>query len=242
MNIAIIPARGGSKRIPRKNIRSFAGKPMIAHAIKAVIDSGLFERVVVSTDDAEVASIANAWGAEVPFIRPTDLADDHTPTVPVVADAINRCEALGWQGEYICCVYPCAPFIAADDLQGALAALRSSDLDYCFAVAEYSTAVQRALRRAPDGTMSPMYPEHELTRTQDLDKAFRDAGQFYWGCRTAWLTNPRLHGSSMGFVIPGWRAIDIDTEDDWRRAELQYQLVSPLRGAAGREGESDALS
>ena len=233
MNIAVIPARGGSKRIPRKNIRPFAGKPMIAHAIATAQESGLFEHVVVSTDDDEIATIAEKWGAEVPFRRRAALADDHTPTVPVIADAIHRCEALGWHAAYICCVYPCVPFLRAADLRGALATLKSSTKDYCFAVTGFPAAVQRALRRDPDGTMTPMYPAHQLTRSQDLEPAFHDAGQFYWGRRDAWMSNPRVHDQSLGLLLPNWRAVDIDTEADWVRAELQHSaLISTLASEA----------
>lgn len=229
MNIAVIPARGGSKRIPRKNVRPFAGKPMIAHAIATAQESGLFEHVVVSTDDDEIATIAEKWGAEVPFRRGAALADDHTPTVPVIADAIHHCEALGWRAAFICCVYPCVPFLSAADLQSALAALTASTKDYCFAVTAFPAAVQRALRRDPDGTMSPMYPAHELTRTQDLEPAFHDAGQFYWGRRDAWMSNPRVHDRSLGLLLPNWRVVDIDTEADWVRAELQHSVLMSTR-------------
>lgn len=226
MNIAIIPARGGSKRIPRKNIRPFAGKPMIAHAIGAARASGLFEHVVVSTDDDEIAAIAQEWGAEVPFRRPAELADDHTPTVPVIADAVLRCEALGWTIRYACCIYPCTPFMLSDDLRGALENLIASTKAYSFPVAEFPSAVQRALRCHEDGSTAPLYPEHQLARTQDLEPAYFDAGQFYWGRRDAWLTNPRVHDDALAHVIPNWRVVDIDTESDWQRAEILYPLLT----------------
>jgi len=169
MKLAVIPARGGSKRIPRKNIREFAGKPMIAHAISAAKQLGLFEHIVVSTDDEEIARIAREWGAETPFIRPEDLADDYTPTVPVIAHAITACQALGWSIDYVCCIYPGVPFIQADDLKHALELLQTSQAAYSFPVTEFPSAIQRALRRLPDGKMQPFYPEFELTRTQDLE-------------------------------------------------------------------------
>jgi pseudaminic acid cytidylyltransferase len=223
--IAIIPARGGSKRIPRKNIRPFAGKPMIAHAITAATSSGLFERVVVSTDDQEISRIAREWGAETPFVRPPELADDHTPTVPVIAHAIAECEKLGWAVERACCIYPGVPFIQIGDLKAALELLEMSRADYSFPVTEFPSAIQRALRRSEDGRLSPFSPEHELTRTQDLEPAYHDAGQFYWGGRQAWLSNPKIHSSGAGFVIPSWRVVDIDTPDDWRRAEMIFGAV-----------------
>lgn len=220
MNIAIIPARGGSKRIPRKNIREFAGKPMIVHAISAAKQSGLFAHIVVSTDDDEIAGIACDWGAETPFKRPPELADDHTPTVPVIASAITACKALGWQIDYACCIYPCVPFIQIDDLQHTLKLLQSSDAAYSFPVTEFPSAIQRALRRLTNGQMQPFNPEFEHTRTQDLEPAYHDAGQFYWGKLDAWLTNYNIHSSGVGLTIPNWRVIDIDTPDDWERAEI----------------------
>ena len=226
MNIAIIPARGGSKRIPRKNIKTFAGKPMIAYAIGAAKASGLFEHVLVSTDDAEIAAIAKEWGAEVPFTRPADLANDYTATVPVIAHGVEACKALGWAFDRVCCIYPAVPFVQSQDLVQALALLQSSGADYCFPVTEFPSAVQRALQRTTEGRMQPFYPEFELARTQDLEPAYFDAGQFYWGRAAAWLRNPRLHSSGVGHVIPAWRVVDIDTAEDWRRAELTYRLLA----------------
>jgi pseudaminic acid cytidylyltransferase len=219
MNIAVIPARGGSKRIPRKNIKNFGGKPMIAYAITAAQKSGLFEHVLVSTDDHEIAEIANALGAETPFVRPAELANDYTATVPVVSHAIKACEDLGWHFSNVCCIYPGVPFIELVDLQGAFKELSQGNADYCFPVTEFPSAIQRALKRNIDGVMQPFYPEHELTRTQDLEPAFYDAGQFYWGRKEAWLNNPRIHSNGVGYVIPSWRVVDIDTPEDWDRAE-----------------------
>lgn len=219
MNIAVIPARGGSKRIPRKNIKSFGGKPMIAYAIHAAQNSGLFSHVLVSTDDDEIADIAKHLGAEVPFVRPADLANDYTATVPVVAHAIQECHLLGWNFSNVCCIYPGVPFIEVADLQGAFKQLCDGHADYCFPVTEFPSAIQRALKRQTDGAMRPFYPEHELTRTQDLEPAFYDAGQFYWGKKEAWLNNPRIHSNGVGYVIPSWRVVDIDTPEDWDRAE-----------------------
>lgn len=225
MKIAVIPARGGSKRIPRKNIKPFAGKPMIAYAIDAALASGLFEHVVVTTDDEEIAEISREFGAKTPFVRPPELADDYTATVPVVSHAITACENLGWQIEFVCCIYPGVPFIQVADLKAGLELLKTSSSDYCFPVTEFPSAIQRALKRKQDGSMAPIYPEHELTRTQDLEMAFHDAGQFYWGGKQAWLSNARLHSSSVGIAIPQWRVVDIDTNDDWARAELIYQAL-----------------
>ena len=220
MNLAIIPSRGGSKRIPRKNIKLFGGKPMIAYAITAAKNSGLFDHVLVSTDDAEIASIANEWGASTPFVRPAELANDFTATVPVIAHAIQACEALGWSFENVCCIYPGVPFIEVADLQGSFKHLEAGSAEYCFPVAEFPSAIQRALKRNSDGVMQPFYPEFELTRSQDLEPAYYDAGQFYWGKKKAWLSNPRIHSSGIGYQIPSWRVVDIDTPSDWERAEL----------------------
>lgn len=225
MNVAIIPARGGSKRVPRKNIKQFAGKPMIAHAITAALESGLFDHVVVSTDDEEIADIARQWGAEVPFMRPPDLADDHTPTVPVIAHAVRACQELGWQFDHVCCIYPGVPFIRVGDLKQAFALLASSKAAYCYPVAEFPSAIQRALRHLPDGRVQPFQPQYEWTRTQDLEPAFYDAGQFYWGKVESWLGGLGLQSHGSGLVIPQWRVVDIDTPEDWRRAEILFNTV-----------------
>jgi pseudaminic acid cytidylyltransferase len=226
VNIAIIPARGGSKRIPRKNIKAFAGKPMIAYAIEAAQASGLFEHVLVSTDDAEIQNIANDWGAETPFVRSAELANDFTATVPVIAHAINACEELGWEFSKVCCIYPCVPFLEIGDLKGAMAKLENKPVDYCFPVAEFPSAIERALKLASDGLVAPFYPEHELIRTQDLEPAYYDAGQFYWGSKHAWLQNSNIHSSGVGYEIPNWRVVDIDTPADWIRAERLATTLS----------------
>ena len=225
MNIAIIPARGGSKRIPRKNIKNFCGHPMIYYAISAARESGLFEHIVVSTDDEEIALIAKALGAETPFVRPAELANDYTATVPVIAHAIEACRSLGLVFDNVCCIYPCVPFIQINDLRGAFARMNSSETNYCFPVTAYSSAVQRALKFVSNGKMQPFYPEFELTRTQDLEMSYYDAGQFYWGKAETWLTNPKVHNDGLGYIIPNWRAVDVDTPEDWERAELLFRAI-----------------
>ncbi|MGZ8157559.1 MAG: pseudaminic acid cytidylyltransferase [Methylobacter sp.] len=222
MNIAIIPARGGSKRIPRKNIKDFCGKPMIAGAIEVAKASGLFEHIVVTTDDAEISELARAWGAKVPFVRPAELADDYTPTVPVVAHAIGACQALGWQVDQVCCIYPAVPFMQCADLVAALQMLEENGADYVFPVAAYPSAIQRALRQLPNGLMEPFYSQYASTRTQDLEPTYYDAGQFYWGRVHAWLDGKNIHQHGMGLVIPSWRVVDIDNAEDWHRAELMF--------------------
>ncbi|MBT8585691.1 pseudaminic acid cytidylyltransferase [Polynucleobacter paneuropaeus] len=229
MKVAIIPARGGSKRIPRKNIKSFAGIPMVGHSILAAKASGLFDHIVVSTDDEEIRGIAKDFGADVPFMRPAELSDDYTPTAPVITHAIKSCQEKGWEVDYACCIYPCAPFLMAEDLKQAFRALDISSADYSFSIAEFPSAIQRALRRNIDGRMSSMNPESELVRTQDLTAAYYDAGQFYWGRADAWLEGKSIHNGGIGQLTPSWRAVDIDTTDDWKRAEILYKVFEEMK-------------
>jgi len=224
VNLCVIPARGGSKRIPRKNIKTFAGKPIIAYAIEAARKSDLFSRIIVSTDDEEVAKVSRVLGAEAPFQRPADLADDHTPTVPVIAHAIRELEMSGESYSYVCCIYPCVPFLDCEDLKNALSLLRQGNADYCFPVGEYHSPIQRSLKMGEDGRLAPFFSEFEMSRTQDLDRAFHDAGQFYWGKKQAWLTNPNIHKSGLGFLVPWFKISDIDTSEDWQRAEHLFKL------------------
>jgi pseudaminic acid cytidylyltransferase len=227
VRIAVIPARGGSKRIPRKNIRPFAGRPMIGYAIGAALESGLFEHVIVSTDDAEIAEISRSLGAETPFTRPPELSDDHTPTVPVIAHAVSRCQALGWEPREVCCIYPGVPFIRIADLTAALDLLGNrGGSGFVFPVAPFPAAIQRALRRAPDGGVAPFDPRHINTRTQDLEPAYFDAGQFYWAQARTWLEGLSIHGHGAAIVLPEWRVVDIDTENDWLRAEIMFSALS----------------
>jgi pseudaminic acid cytidylyltransferase len=226
MRLAVIPARGGSKRIPRKNIKPFHGKPIIGYAIDAALSSKAFDSVIVSTDDAEIAEVAKAHGADLPFIRPPELADDHTPTVPVIAHAIRTCDELGWKVEDVCCIYPGAPFISTDDLRTAHEQLVTTGAHYVFPVTGFPSPIQRALRRLPDGSVWPFQTEHAATRTQDLESAYFDVGQFYWGRKGAWLDGLNIHLNSNTLVIPEWRVVDIDTPADWERAELLYATLS----------------
>lgn len=224
VTIAVIPARGGSKRIPRKNIREFAGKPMIAWSIETAIASGCFSRVIVSTDDDEIASVAESYGAEVPFRRPPALSDDHAGTIPVITHAI------GWLGEHgeapdaVCCLYATAPFVQAEDLKAGLRALQgSSDVDYAFSVTSYAFPTQRALRLTPGGRVAMFQPEHFHTRSQDLEEAWHDAGQFYWGRAAAWSKGtPIFSERAVSVRLPRHRVQDIDTPEDWQRAEWLF--------------------
>lgn len=222
MKVAVIPARGGSKRIPRKNIREFCGKPMIAYAIEVANKSKLFDKVIVSTDDLEIAEVAMSYGAEVPFIRSRELANDYAATVPVVADAINKIEEYGNKVSDVCCIYPCTPLLAVNDVLNGLRFLKQSKADYCFPISQHHFQIQRALQLKSDGTVQPLFSTNELLRTQDVHTTYQDAGQFYWGHRDAWLRNPKIHSSGVAIVIPRIRAIDIDTTEDWLYAEFVY--------------------
>src|SRR5690606_6657613 len=181
MMLAVIPARGGSKRIPRKNIRPFSGRPMIAWSISAALESGCFDKVIVSTDDGEVAEIARACGAETPFERPAELSDDHTGTIPVIAHAVDWYKRQGAEPRTVCCVYATAPFIQAADIVTGLGKLEEEGCDYVFPVTTFPFPIQRAIRIASSGRSEMFYPEYFSTRSQDLEEAYHDAGQFYWG-------------------------------------------------------------
>ena len=235
VKIAVIPARGGSKRIPRKNIRPFAGQPMIGYAIAAARHSGLFDHVLVSTDDDEIAAIAREHGAELPFRRPPELADELTPTVPVIAHTIRACQALGWDVGETCCIYPGVPFIRADDIRSAFELLQSrGGAGYTFPVTGFPSPIQRALRRTADGAVAPFNPEYVNARTQDLEPAFHDAGQFYWAHARTWIEGLSVHGHGAAIVLPEWRVVDIDTPSDWVRAEALYRaLQAEDPGVAG---------
>ena len=224
MRVAIIPARGGSKRILRKNIKEFNGKPIIVWAILAAQKSGLFDYIVVSTDDDEIKSVSEKYGAIVPFIRPANISDDHTPTVPVISHAVKEIDRLYKHVEYACCIYPCSPLLLASDIVEAFNMLESTGVDFVYPVVEYPHPIFRSMRQSENGKMEFIYPKHELTRTQDLERVFHDAGQFYWGRAEAWRELKKIHTDGLGMEIPSYRVVDIDTEDDWKRAELLSQL------------------
>jgi pseudaminic acid cytidylyltransferase len=224
MRLAIIPARGGSKRIPRKNIRDFAGRPMIGYAIAAARDAGVFDRIVVSTDDDEIAAIAKEQGADVPFMRPPELSNDTAGTVPVIQHAMQklRCPA----DAEVCCIYPGVPLLQAKVLREALDLLHTGGCDFVFPVLEFPSPVQRALVRDADGSTRSMFPKHADTRTQDLTPAYHDAGQFYWGTAAAWHSGRSPHLGARTLVLPSWAAVDIDTPDDWARAEALFRALN----------------
>ncbi|MFD1766099.1 pseudaminic acid cytidylyltransferase [Sphingorhabdus buctiana] len=223
MKIAIIPARGGSKRIPSKNIKLFAGMPIIARPIIAALESGCFDRVIVSTDDNKIAAIAEEYGAAVPFIRPRELADDFTPTIEVVAHAIDWLNKNYAHITYACCIYATAPFLTAANLQRGFKVLKDTDAAYAFSVAEYPFPIQRALRITSCQRIEMFQSEHATTRSQDLEPAWHDAGQFYWGKSQAWLARLPLFDSNSTPVILSRRQVqDIDTPEDWELAEAMF--------------------
>lgn len=226
MRVAIIPARGGSKRIPRKNIREFAGLPMIAHSVNCAKASGVFERIVVSTDDPEIAEISRRFGAETPFMRPPTLSDDHTGTTEVVAHAVRELQAAGTVVSAACCIYATAPFASPDDIRKALRLLEAGDWNYVFSATRFSYPIFRSFRMQGDGGLNMFFPEHFGTRSQDLPDAMHDAGQFYWGRPDAWLGGARIFDARSTVVdIPAWRVQDIDNLDDWTRAEHIMSLI-----------------
>lgn len=226
-NVAIIPARGGSKRIPRKNIKPFAGVPMIARSIRVALECGLFSRVVVSTDDEEIAALARDCGAQVPFMRPAALADDFTGTAQVIAHALH---ALGEQGQRFdraCCIYATAPLLQARFLARGLELLEQHPgKSFAFSVCDFGFPVQRALTLDDQGALTALYPQYRDTRSQDLSSAYQDAGQFYWGRSDAWLRGEVLYSScSLPVILPRHLVQDIDTAQDWTRAEYLYAAL-----------------
>lgn len=226
MRLAIIPARGGSKRIPRKNIRPFSGKPMIAWPIEAALRSGCFDLVVVSTDDAEIADVACAYGAVVPFIRPAELSNDYIGTIPVIRHAIEWFQHKGTVPEKVCCIYATAPFVRAEDIHQGLEVLSTTDCEYAFSVTSYAFPIQRAIRLTAAGRVEMFHPEYFNTRSQDLEEAYHDAGQFYWGQSSAWLAGkPIFSPAAAPVILPRHRVQDIDTPEDWERAEWMFKAM-----------------
>ncbi|TPV61976.1 pseudaminic acid cytidylyltransferase [Aestuariibacter sp. GS-14] len=221
MKIAVIPARGGSKRIKGKNIRAFAGKPLISYSIRAARQTGLFDAIVVSTDSNDIADIALASGASDIILRPAELADDFTGTTPVVQHAIRTFEQ---PAELVCCIYATAPFLSpASLIEGCQKLSLASDMQYAFSVTTFDFPIQRAIRMDGQG-VSPVDKAQIGKRSQDLETLYHDAGQFYWGRRDAWLAHhPMFSPQSIPVVLPHYLVQDIDTEEDWVRAELMYK-------------------
>ncbi|HMA50884.1 MAG TPA: pseudaminic acid cytidylyltransferase [Magnetospirillaceae bacterium] len=225
--IAIIPARGGSKRIPGKNIKPFNGLPMIAHSIAAAKRSGLFRRIIVSTDSDEIAAIAEAHGGECPFRRPPELANDTASTAAVVLHGLDWLEAQGELPELVCCFYATAPFVTPDDLKQGFEVMDGTGCSSAFTVTSFDAPIFRAFQLTEAGTLAMIWPENEMKRSQELPVAYHDAGQFYWLDVARFRTEPRIfRADSRPVIIPRWRVQDIDTPEDWQRAELLHKMLT----------------
>lgn len=222
-NIAIITARGGSKRIPRKNIKEFLGKPIIAYSIETALKTSLFSEVMVSTDDEEIAEIAQKYGAKVPFMRSAKNSDDYATTRDVLCEVISQYKTIGKNFEYVCCIYPTAPLIQPQSVIKAFNILKKSDADMIIPIVRFSYPVQRAYKLSNNNEINFLYPKHERTRSQDLEPIFHDSGSFYWYKDIAFTENykPRR----IGFELSELEVQDIDTIDDWKMAELKYQVL-----------------
>ncbi|MDF1582047.1 MAG: pseudaminic acid cytidylyltransferase [Methyloprofundus sp.] len=227
MKLCVIPARGGSKRIPRKNIKDFCGKPMIGYSIEAALQSKCFDKVIVSTDDQEIAEVAQSFGAIVPFMRPDELSNDYAGTIPVIKHVIEWIEQHDQSPGLVCCLYATAPFVKKQAIQQAYAQLQQSQADYCFSVTSFAFPIQRAIKITQDKRVDMFYPEHFNTRSQDLEEAYHDAGQFYWGKAEAFKQlKPLFSEYASPFILPRYLVQDIDTLEDWKRAELMYQVLT----------------
>ncbi|MBW7857810.1 MAG: pseudaminic acid cytidylyltransferase [Leptonema sp. (in: Bacteria)] len=226
MNIAVIPARGGSKRIPRKNIKEFCGKPMIAYAIEAAQKSQCFEHIIVSTDDDEIADVAKTYGAEVPFMRPKELADDYTGTAAVTLDSVKRAQSIYGPIEYVCTIYATAPFVQNKDLTNSLKELHATGKLAAFTLTTFPYPIQRALRLTANQGVEMIQPEHRMTRSQDLEETYHDAGQFYWDKASILLREKNIQPDDiLPIILPRYQVQDIDTMEDWIRAERLYKVM-----------------
>ena len=231
MNVAIITARGGSKRIPGKNIRNFFGKPMITWPIGEALKSGLFSQIVVSTDSHEIAEVARQYGAVTPFMRPPELSDDITPTAPVLAHALKTLSEMGSSYKYACCIYPTSPFMQSDDLKSAFNLLAESKAPMVYSVTSFPFPILRAVKMQEDGSVVFNWPEHEITRSQDLPEFYHDAGQFYWFDTDTFLQKPTLMPKgTRPYILPRWRVQDLDTMEDWKNAELMAKILLQEKG------------
>jgi pseudaminic acid cytidylyltransferase len=227
MKVAIIPARGGSKRIPRKNVREFCGLPLIAYSILAAKNCDLFDYIIVSTDDEQIRDIANQYGAETPFVRPPELANDQATTVPVINHAVSWAQQHLGKVDHACCIYATAPFIQATALLKSYELLISRKVaGYVFSATTMPFPIQRTFKVKPDGFVEMFEPLHYNTRSQDLEEAYQDAGQFYWGSAGTYNSEKIFFSTdSMAYVLPRHMVQDIDTLEDWRRAELMYEVL-----------------
>jgi pseudaminic acid cytidylyltransferase len=226
MNICVIPARGGSKRIPRKNIKEFNGKPIIAYSIEAALKSNCFDQVIVSTDDDEIVEVARKYGAQVPFVRPDELSNDYVGTIPVIKHAIEWMEDNENPVENVCCLYATSPFIQSQTISKAFQQLKDLRADYCFSVTRFAFPIQRAVKIVQDNKVNMFYPEHFNIRSQDLEEAYHDAGQFYWGKAQAFKDElPIFSEVATPYILPRYLVQDIDTLEDWIRAEAMYKVL-----------------
>jgi len=224
MRLAVIPARGASKRIPRKNIREFYGKPIIAWAIAAARHAGIFDKIIVSTDDEEIATIGRACGAETPFVRPKELADDFTGTNEVVKQTIQWFHERGEIVEVACCIYATAPFVQPAYLIEGQNKLVLSNKSFAFSVTTYPFPILRALRISQNELVEAIWPQNINARSQDLEETYHDAGQFYWGTANAFLNDVNIYSAeSIPVILPRYMVQDIDTLEDWKHAELMFQ-------------------
>lgn len=225
-SVAIITARGGSKRLPRKNIRLFHGKPIIAYSIEAASQSGLFDMVMVSTDDEEIAAIARQCGAEVPFYRSAATSDDYTGTGAVLVEVLEQLKGIGRSFDYACCLYPTAPFISVRSLEESFRLLQEKNYDSVFPVCAFSFPILRSLKMNSDGRVEMNFPENFARRSQDLPAAYHDAGQFYWANVQAFERDPKLYTANSGAIVLSELEVqDIDNETDWALAEIKYELL-----------------
>lgn len=225
MKVAVIPARGGSKRIPQKNIKDFAGKPIIAYSIEAAIATGIFDRIIVSTDSEKIAQVAREYGAEVPFVRPQELSDDYTPTAPVLLHALQWMVSQGEDIKALCCIYATAPFIRSTDVIDAYDKLVENNVGTVFPVTTFSFSIFRSHKINDHGQLEMFFPEHELTRSQDLPEAFHDAGVFYWLDAKKFSETHKLYAKdAMPVIMPRLLVQDIDTPEDWLTAESLFEI------------------
>lgn len=226
MRVCVIPARGGSKRIPRKNIKSFCGQVIIGYSIKAALDSQCFDQVIVSTDDSEIAEVAKSFGASVPFMRPDKLANDHASTITVVKHAIEWFDGQGLSPSEVCCLYATAPFVSVGAIREAYDQMKHTQSDYCFTATSFAFPIQRAIKVTSENRIEMFYPEHLETRSQDFEESYHDAGQFYWGKAEAFKQQkPLFSDSSTPYILPRYLVQDIDTLEDWKRSELMYKVI-----------------
>ncbi|MCL4112359.1 UNVERIFIED_CONTAM: hypothetical protein GTU68_039650 [Idotea baltica] len=221
--ICIIPARGGSKRIPQKNIKNFLGKPIIAYSIEAAVTSRIFDEVMVSTEDEEIATIAKEFGAEVPFMRSVENANDTATTIEVILEVLSTYKRREQLFDFGCCLYPTAPFVNCNLLQSTFQLLRDNNYDSCFPILKYSSPIQRSLKMTNENKVEMFYPEHLNSRSQDLEAAYHDAGQYYWFKTNAIEEKKNLWTNNSGYtLLSELDAHDIDNPEDWKVAEFKY--------------------